>query len=544
MNEYQFEISITLKAPFCIPGVEAGAFGYDMVCMRNSDSTPIIPQHQFKGMLADGLRAIKKKDFQERVFGAASGDAFTESDANFEPNRGRIFPTDLVCTTKIDKGALPYYRNHIDEDAGAVKEGHLLTLEQVFKPEELVTFEGKMTLFDDKFDGVEIAEICQMAMYAHLGVGSDENIGMGHIQNVSISVAKGTTIEQPSNTNDLGAGVYSWEFTVDRPYLVNSKRIASNAYLGERDIPGGALKGVFAQMLKLRGIKFSDTDLSAARFGFASQFERAAFPASMVLAKDGLVDLAQASDVISPKLQIDWKRDDFKAAGIETDYPVYDERVHTKLTGGVAEDRMLFSTISVVPDRSKTFTATLDLSFLSAAAANNLIDALSQPLHGLGRTGATVLTSKVKNVAGSGEAHFEAGRYSIVLQTPAFMGVPAQQHDPIDFYSRLWNVLLPGSKLVDCFAQQAVSGGYLAKRYPLSKSEKYMPWILADRGSVFVIDVANDDLSRFKDLVSSGLCADIPDVDSTHGTTWKNCPFVTENGFGAIVAQRIQGEAK
>ena len=529
MAKASFEIRIKLQAPFLFPSVAAGRFGYDRVAMVDQQGRAIIPQDQVKGLLSHGLRETGHTDLATRLFGAKSGDATTPGDApdGFEPRPGSIFFTDLVAAHDPPTAQGPYHRVQIDPESGAAKEGHLVTLEQLYPPGKDVTFTGRMTLFQPEDDPERLATVFRRALLTHLGIGANVSIGFGLIKQVIVDAEPSsipTPIDQPL------AALCNWTFRIDRPYLVNARRIADNAFKGERDVPGGALKGLIARNLSLRGLSLPQSTLSNIRIGFArpASGPPRPLPLSVVKAGSSYPDLAFASPPPGKiKLQIDWKDEEWSATGPHDGTPDFEERVHTAIKNGLAEQQMLYSAVAVLP--AGEMVAQIDLSGLEAAEIDTLEELLSEPLVGLGRTDAEIETESVKP-APSGETSLEPGEVPIVLRTPALLAGPADDTDPLSAYREIWRDLLKHSELKDMFVAQDAMGGYIARRYPAFGA--YQPWVLTRAASVFVFDLAEEDVGALERLLTNGVCRKTLQ-DGTE-PNWRNCPFVPKNGYGEI----------
>ena len=125
-----------------------------------------------------------------------------------------------------------------------------------------------------------------------------------------------------------------------------------------------------------------------------------------------------------------------------------------------------------------------------------------------------------------------------MLLTPALMLDPkaiwdeygAEKLTARKAYEKYFAEHLPGAELNNFFAAQELAGGYMSRRYRAYGADKYFPFLLTKAGSIF----------RFKGKFDPGLLGDLlarglplPALEgAAQPLTWKNCPYVRENGYG------------
>jgi hypothetical protein len=532
---HRLDLSLTLTAPFLFPGPSSGRFGLDRVALRDWRGRLAIPQDQVRGIVRDGLVSLGRADLVESLFGKGSGDASDPGSGGLLPDRGRIHFDDLIAQDLSVRRELAH-RVKIDTTSGAAEEGHLLVIEQVTAPGTPVTFRGQVHVFVPQTEIDQLVQDLSLALSTPLCIGAMKSVGFGR-------VSSPTVVRQPEEFRqvDMPDGQrMKWRFKVDRPYLVNAKRIAENAFLGARDIPGGALKGLLAQNAANIGIDITRREvsdwLSALRVGFARPFgARPPLAASIVEERlSGRVNLAiEHASVRDPSLVDDWKE-------VETEVLRLDERTHTAIDAstGAARDNMLFSTIAVAPpgeDGKEDFVCTLTLPATEGSADSaKLLDLLASSMVGLGRTGAVVRTEALELYTSTGTP--KPGRVALRLLSDGLLADPyadANQEGPTvsaaAAYAAFWKEVLPASNMIDLFARQHLAGGYLARRF--APAGGYRPWVLTDAGAVFVLDLAASDVPALETLLATGLCRKSL---SGQSLSWKNCPFVAENGYGEI----------
>jgi hypothetical protein len=545
-----FRITLTILSPFLFPGISAGRFGVDRVGLRDRNGHLVIPQDQIRGVLRDALDRLDNRKINTD-FGQSSADARDWQDGNFAPARGRLHFSDLVCT-KTSANTTFAHRVKIDPDSGAADEGHLMVIELPFPPGETATFSGEVTFAGPASDAQRVGADLDAALRVPLSIGALKSVGFGRIERAScIKVDRpGKRVPLPSGTDLL------WRFSVDRPYLVNARRVADNAFYGQIDIPGAALKGALAQTLAAQGHDITSPDIASYLSGMVIGMgrpsgSRPAMTRSIVYddAPPGrFVNLVVAGEVPEkPSLPLDWKDNErqaaMKAGFLGEGERGNEERVHTKInskTGG-AEDEKLVSTIAVYP-KSKDKTPSHGQSQMTARLRLPEGQSMPAPIKAaletfilpLGRTGAIVTTEGFS--ADDRRWKIAPGRIAVRLLTDGLLADPYEDGgngdtpaEPTTAYRTFWNRLLPGSDLVDHFASQTLIGGYQARRF--SPTGGYRPWVLTEAGSVFVFDLRADDLPALQHVLSHGLCR-----HSLGGValTWQNCPFVAENGYGEV----------
>lgn len=478
------QIALKIKAPFLFPGVDAGAFGYDRVAMRDLDGNLIVPMDQVRGLLRHGLVDIGRFDIVDALFGRESGaNAVTPADS-YLPDRSALFLSDLVAEQiPMDKVATaPMHRVKIEPESGAAAEGHLLTLEQVAAAGHPVTFTGWIAAITELEEDVLVTAL-DTALSVHGSVGSLKSVGFGEVTDVKVTLAG----QRPgAPLPDPGCDLVDFTFQLDRPYLIDPERVAANALLGRPDIPGGAIKGLLAQNLKLRGAAFDAQAFSQFRIGHAS------------------------------------RKSDPKALR-------YDERVHTRINPdtGAAFDEMLFTTIAVAND-PEGFSCQLDLAGIEPVQRRVILGMLGRPLFGLGMTGATMTPASFTKAQ---PTSVSAGLIALVLRAPALLAEPADDASScFSANTAFWKKVLPDSALTDCTVRHRLVGGYHALRFRVT-SDSYRPWVLTESGSTFVFDLHEEDVDAMTSILRRGLCrAEL----AGQPLTWENCPFVAENGYGSF----------
>ena len=119
-------------------------------------------------------------------------------------------------------------------------------------------------------------------------------------------------------------------------------------------------------------------------------------------------------------------------------------------------------------------------------------------------------------------------------------GAPAAKGILFTAYDNFWDNISGGAlSLVRFFAEQRLEGGYLHKRF--QGHRPYNPFVLTAERSVFLLKSKagreTDACDALKDWVRNGLPLDeriFSEYEKDGKVTWRQCPYVKENGFGEI----------
>lgn len=553
MKLYKIELSVTLVAPFLFPGLSSSALYFDKAAMRDSAMRLVIPRDQVRGVLRHGFDELAEIGAVTRtqvrnLFGFGAGDALPITGADKgnvldieADGRGRIFFSDLVTEKDYPLDLPPHPRVAIDDadDSGSAKPGHLVLIEQIALPGTKVTFNGNVHAYIEEQQVEQLSTQLKLAFETHLSLGAMKTVGFGRIETARVGTAIAHTKQATQPSDDR----VKWSFNVDRPYLVDAERVAENAYLGRPIIPGGALKGLVRRHLDLINYplpeKF-DSSFALMRFSHGRRLPNNKHrPASIVWDKrrERLVDLAlDAIDVDNPVWQADWKAGSKASMEASTVWPetldelTTEERVHTEINrhNGTVADHKLYSTIAYHPP-SQGFVASVDFADASQSQRAPVLEAIQSILGGLGRTDAIVEPIDL-GPNDTEEPTITSGRNTWILETPGLLADYEDGTSAHDAYRTFWRQKLPSSELVRHYAQQRLVGGYQAYRF--GERDKYRPFLLTERGAVFVLNIGEDDLDAARDLLRNGICR-----DKIAGTAlrWSNCPFVRENGYGELM---------
>jgi len=507
--------------------------------------------------------------------------------ADNDPMRGLLKIDDLVAdqteetdetdTAKKSDGHLT--RIHVDEDLGSVREGHLQVVELPFPLGKEVTFRGRVTLFS----GVDISAdntetLIKRALRLVRAIGGFKSAGFGEVVRSSLtrrdpstgteSTAAKANAQLPADFTTERDTVLELVYRLDRPFVVNSNQRGGNAFEGDQTIPGAVFKGALANRLQDLGRYDEPISelLAVVTFGHAIPVltENAVagkprplvVPLSRVRVNDAPRDLLSDPDAGTdtkkvPKFQTDWKGSLTDTARKEFGWPdpgpKTEARTRTAIDYGqgaarwddTTETGQLFTEIAVVPYHHRWIGRLAMPAGTDPAGITQLIACLAEGVPRVGKTEAIVnLDGPPRQLEDPAlpTRPLADGRkgWIVVLQTDALINdlgaLRASNGDIEADYQAYWSDR--GFDLIDWYAAQRLYGGYLAKRYP-QHPDRYDPYLLTKAGSAFLLaaTAANaDPEAELRTFLRFGL----PLAKPYQGLNWQTCPFLRENGFGAI----------
>ncbi|HJW76558.1 MAG TPA: hypothetical protein VJ787_12990, partial [Thermoleophilia bacterium] len=284
-------------------------------------------------------------------------------------------------------------------------------------------------------------------------------------------------------------------------------------------------------------------------------------PLSLVKAAGKLRDVAtcHGAGLIcgeAPEFAVDWK--DRSDLDKEFGWPEVrrELRVHTAIDPArrAAAEGKLFAYEMIVP-QGRSWLARVDLSRVArgerALVESQLRALLDLKLRSLGKT-KIVAAARLEPAGTVGDAVGRMaldGVHVVTLQTPALLCDPELLNEASDDavlfqdYASTWQDLSDGAlELVRFFGSQSLAGGYYLHRR-FRGNEAYVPWLLTDPGSVFVLKIAasraQDANTAIDGWAKQGL--KLPKWaktrytrDGRSGDHWSNCPFIPENGYGEV----------
>jgi hypothetical protein len=561
MQRIELGAKMTVRSPFLFPGTAAGVFGLDGTAMRDRQGRLMIPQDQIRGVLRHAMMDVAKAAPQngfaatdiDKLFGRKSGDALADDpqELSNEPDRGRLLFGDLVASSQYPSGQA--VRVEIDPDTLAAKPGHLVVVEQAAPNGVDVTFEGRLVLFATEGEGkVWLAALDAATSYVS-AIGAMKTAGFGEVSAFVISEQNRASL-LPTNMEPVGKERRTYDLAIDRPFLVDSHRVADNAYIGSEVIPGAVIKGLLARKMALCGLEPEKNDwLTRLSISHASVSESArVLPLSMVCVRDDAVGTRFGDALQVPltdgaliggnvaRFRCDWKEAEFKQAyewqGV-TSVPELgrDVRTHVAITHeeGVAAESQLYVTSAVDP-ADHCWQVTVDFSRIEDAQARaELAAMLESGLDGMGRTGASVSFEVCDGSSWAGPAkpvHWRKDAFAVILQTDAVMAGQEDGEDTFAAYAAYWQRVCPGATLENFFTSHRLAGGYIALRG--NKGDGlYRPFYLTESGSVFLL--SGNIGERLNELIRDGLPAPVVGGQTLD---WRRCLYQPENGYGRIRA--------
>lgn len=565
-----FDLTLTLRSPFLMRALHGARFGAGAAQLRDEDGTPIMPADQVRGIFrhalhelcaATGGRAIGEA-LLRRLFGAKSRGQ-DETGEHDRPERALLIFSDLRAPSLAGTASGETTRIAIDDETGAARTGHILVSELVAPMGAEVAFAGTIVglLADDEVETVAAA--LRKAMPLITAVGTAKSAGFGEVlaERSRIAVAADRPLALPSGGAAAQARL-AFRLTFDRPILVDAWQADRNMSVGAAIVPGAALKGALARKLMLAGEDPENGRCSAALAALvvSHAFPESAdgrisglpLPLSLVAGRggDGIVIgdalglppgrgamIAGRAAIFQP----DWKPAWFAAAREALGHPPFDEpaniaRAHVEIGDErVAVDGALFTLVARsarLGGGPRGWRMTLDFAGIDDAAMRAVLLGLFRDgLDAIGRTGASAAVADLPGVEMPAIEPVPGGgnRFAVVLRTPAAMTDAAPGTSARAAYEDYWRQTLPAARLIDFFAAQRLAGGYLAMRRRAYGPQRYQPFVLTEPGSVFLLE--GDVAGNLAHFARTGL--PVPPLGGRQ-VDWRSCPFVPENGFGAI----------
>ncbi len=560
MQRIELGARITVRSPFLFPGTAAGTYGLDGAAMRDRQGRLMIPQDQIRGVLRHAMMDVAKAAPQngfaatdiDKLFGRKSGDALADDPQELSnvPDRGRLLFGDLVASSHYSSGQA--VRVEIDPETLAAKPGHLVVVEQAAPNGLDVMFEGTIILFatDDEAK-IWCAALDAATSYVS-AIGSMKTAGFGEVSAFDIA-EKSRVALLPENRTPIAKEPRTYKLTIDRPFLVDSYRVANHAYIGSEVIPGAVIKGLLARKMALCGLEPEKNDgLTALSISHARVSGGATLlPLSLVRAGDKMGDALQvpltAGALIGgevARFRCDWKEAEFKQARDQLKMDSSpdlgrdlgrDVRTHVAISHdeGVAEESQLYVTSAVDP-LDQFWQVTVDFSKIEDAQVRAELAALLESgLDGMGRTGASVSFEPCDEPSVAGLAkpvHWRKDAFAVVLESDAVMAGPEDGEDAFAAYATYWQRICPGATLENFYASHRLAGGYIALRG--NKDDGlYRPFYLTESGSVFLLSGPIGE--RLNELIRDGLPAPVVGGETLD---WRRCLYQPENGYGRIRA--------
>jgi len=561
---YQFQIDITLIAPWLVHGNDPGKFGLDATLLRDHQGRPILPGTLLQGRLRHAW-AEMRKDFQLAMPDPAQwfGKEGNERDA-----RGRLWIDDLVMLNPPNDQSLST-RVPIDPDTGAARQGMLLMIEQLCPPGTPVHFSGTWRAWLDDAEANELQKAIQAGLNWQSQLGAQRSVGFGKIEKISTSRKK---VEKNNTTAPSGARL---RLTLDfaSPLCVGARSRRGNVFISSDTISGGTLKGAIASQLRqqygkpvpeLNEQSKLDKHFDALRFTHAfpanGNQRPGALPLSLAAVEGNLYDLAacatpQLIDQNAPAFCHDWKKNAWNAALQQQAWGKTQRhlRVRTAIDPETrtAQEQKLFAYDCCVAETGTRWLADIDFSAIPAADRDQVCAELAALLQaGLGPIGKTDAWASASLSAETAsvwsQMEITSNSVTVQLNTPALLiasSQVAEQNTPDlqAIYRALFDELSDNSlHLSHYFASHHMAGGeFLHKK---RSAGRYLPYVLTDAGSVFIFKV--NDAKKAKITLAHWQQLGLPlpkAVESEAGNDWQRNPYLPQNGYGEVAINLQHG---
>lgn len=558
----EFAAVLTIASPVMCQGLAPTVLGLDASFLRDQEGRPAIPGDQIKGLCRDACKLVFP-DQEASLFGprsVAAGDGL-------EPQRARLVFSDFV--DQRDGAGLrnnaPAIRVEIDDATGSVKDGHLQMVEMIAPPGEDIEFAGRIVAFAGPDEQAKDLERRLLAMLCCIpAVGAFKSVGFGEVKGASLRLLTDGALLRSADGEY--ADRLGFEATFDRPVLFDAERVEDNVFRGAAVASGAVIKGALATRLARAGmLEAVSASLSRVRISYAFPIINGAalartLPLSLVRAGEKTRDvllsedaaIAAVVDGLAGAFQPDWKVKDGSAAAEAVGWPgrrleASEQRTRTAVgPAGVAADQQLF-VYQAIPSRLDG--APLQWRFeidrgegVDDADWGIIASALSGGLDQVGKTDASMLLKPVTPPERPVPRPFARGdrlAWAVTLESPALLVDENGPWDAQAQYQAYWATALgldEPPQLESFFAAEVIKGGYLALRRR-SKAGSYSPWLVTKPGSVFLLSVSRAAGGAMEAALKRALVRGLPvraDSQLGRAPTWQECPYVPENGYGAI----------
>ena len=569
------KIRLELKGPVMTKATALGGFGLDAV-MAQSDGQYYLPGTLVKGRLREAWQELQaaapaQADWPiDEWLGLVTGNRRSKT-PSFAPSRSRIVFGDFRDPKPVQTQADTRYRIKMDEARGSVERGAFLVLEAPYASGESCIFESRAFLLarnPAEMDRMHLAVEAGLRWISSLG--AEKSVGFGEV--ISVKIDRQSALPFVRDTTLPPGERYALRLRFTEPFAVANRRAGQNLFEGDEIIPGAALRGAIAELLK-HGLADSfaalANHLDAVRFTHAFPAPHVTprphhYPLSLFMVASRMHDGALLQEPPPdlpgvPEFDLDWK--DPSVGPVLMGWPEVNNelRVRTAIESETARarDQALFGIRLVVPGKLE-WACELDLSRIvdtgtRAVVAQQLAGIFKVGLSGIGKTKAFAepldfgvarpppLPAKIK------------GKWIVCLQTPALLLNPggdaelrtAEQMQQA--YRDVWSELSGNSlRLSGYFQRTTLAGGdYLHNRF--RRRHQYKPYLLTCAGSVFVFDevgaaaeaVLQKWLKQGLPLTSGArafYCDHAPPVapGDNDANLWNHCPYIAENGYGEI----------
>ena len=598
------KVELTLVGPLLTSGGEMSDPGIDAPMARDRFGRFMLPFSLIKGKVLDAFTELRPEAFRHdkktNRFHAVDRQLVSwlglpAPDGSYDPERGRLRFTDFHTTASGDPTRV-IERIRIDPDSGSVAGRMLQMVEAPFGYGEPVVFQGDVEFIADDVEAKQIAQELDQAFRWVPSYGAYRTVGFGRTQ--AVTVVKSSVPIRSKGTLATEA-VLPMRLTLDRPLCVVGRKHSRNHFESQEVISGSVLKGAVAQMIQ--EVTGSDKRVisGGGSQGFPTlrkHFENIRFaearptvtganqrpvepPLSIVTspadeAKDKYYDVALSDGPqliygAAPAFVPDWKDADFGRIRAAFGWPQLPKERRTRtainpLTSRAA-DEQLFSYGLVLPDRQKdgkkeswVWEGGIGLEHLTvedqALVRKEFQELLANGIVGIGKTRAVAIIEWLATPTPAAMESTEVSGDSaiITLQTEFLMTKFLMTNPDVlksnspgclkAAYEAFWKEVSGDSiELTRYFARQSLYGGFLSQRS--FGKDKYEPFLVTDRGSVFVLKLLNRD--KATPLLEKWRVGGLPvpkwvqsryspDDSPDRKPLWQTCPFLPHAGYGEI----------
>ena len=573
LKQVTINITLGIRGPILCKSTFSSSWGIDATFDRDYRGKPYMDRSHIKGKLREALTEIgTQAAFIDKWFGKGDSDGGMLFISDFYP--------DDVSPDVHYQGKLTRIR--IDRERKVVDEKALIHLENLCPLRNSpYTWNGYMEFIADDSEIKTITDEIATGFRWITAVGAEKTTGLGKIVSVETDVIT-HDINLSSNISPSDSSEEWLTIIIEAEDPLFTGGIQREGHYSESDdmITGAIIKGALAKTLntlcgvdnpRSTPIDVSNTCVARHYPKLAEHFTTIrfthAFPSTddrrpvvipySAVAKDSeFYDVALSDDVQliggkAPVFQTDWKKfpDVF---GWASPRRVVKTRTAIDSTLRRAEEDKLFTYLYICPVDSEdnricwhglVHLPETDRAYLHA----ELLDALPR-IQRMGkrrsRVRVSVKTGRCDHAMPGKDYPDQDGKVIITLQSDALMIDPDEMKEEQtaeklhELYVQYWEKVSDAStKMIRFFAHQKLLAGFHRGRYIAN----YYPFYLTGAGSVFVLDISNDE-SKAKQMIDNWIKNGLPLPEwaeekyrKAGEALWKACPYLPENGYGEII---------
>jgi len=505
-----------------------------------------------------------------------------QPDVLTENRRARLTFRDLKLAVREPRERRDRDRIRIDVERRSAKAGAWLTSEQMFPTGAEVSYsnDAALVLYGTVGEAENLTRVFSLFKESLPAIGGDKGAGFGKVVDLSIKAIESRPFAIPeTGASVVGNTTTRCGFRLAQPLLVDPELLSGNLLRSSIDIPGAALKAALAE--SGRTAHSGGTDAFDEEFGAVlsrivvrhalaaaphSSRRRTTFPFSLAAAvhedgKEVFVDcFADGAEEL--RFAVDFKS--YHKSALKAYYSVFDfepallTRTRTAIREGefTAEPHRLFNHQAVSPrgvEWHTEFFMPEGFTDEDRAKAGQLLALFGSGAVQIGKLRSDIVDVRfdrdcTSRMAEPADARAPVKSWRMKVESPAWLLGMDEVYalyrgaDLRNVYRQRMQALLgPAHAAVDWeqfsfFAQHDWSGGRRAVRYKQQDDGGYYPYLLTRPGSVFRFlerdgsgEEERDALARaMSGFAARGLPA------ARHDASWRNCPFVPENGYGEV----------